>query len=104
MATTTMTAHRPRRRLRWSIRLVLALLAVVVALAAGGAIWQAAATAADRRAFPPPGQLVDVGGRRLHLQISGTDQGLPTVVLEAGFMSASFQARGSMSATATRSA
>lgn len=31
---------------------------------------------------PPPGKLVDVGGRRLHLLCSG--QGAPTVILEAG--------------------
>ena len=32
--------------------------------------------------YPPPGRLVDIGGRRLHLQERGT--GSPTVVLEAG--------------------
>jgi pimeloyl-ACP methyl ester carboxylesterase len=31
---------------------------------------------------PPPGQLIDIGGRRLHLLCSG--QGSPTVVFEAG--------------------
>jgi pimeloyl-ACP methyl ester carboxylesterase len=31
---------------------------------------------------PPPGQLVDVGGRKLHMVCSGT--GAPTVILEAG--------------------
>jgi hypothetical protein len=31
---------------------------------------------------PPPGRLVDVGGRKLHLLASGS--GSPTVVLEAG--------------------
>lgn len=31
---------------------------------------------------PPPGRLVDIGGRKLHLICSGS--GLPTVVLEAG--------------------
>ena len=38
--------------------------------------------ARDRRRFPPPGMLVDVGGHRLHLLRSGT--GGPTVVLESG--------------------
>jgi len=32
--------------------------------------------------YPPPGQLVDVGGYRLHLNCTG--QGSPTVILEAG--------------------
>jgi pimeloyl-ACP methyl ester carboxylesterase len=91
MATILMTAHRPRRWFRWPIRLLLALLTLALVLAASGALWQVAATASDHQAFPPPGQLVDVGGRQVHLQISGVDRGLPTVVLEAGVMSASFQ-------------
>ena len=36
----------------------------------------------DARAYPPPGQLVDVGGHRLHLHCTGS--GSPTVVLEPG--------------------
>lgn len=35
----------------------------------------------DRSHYPPPGQMVDVGGHRLHLYCTGT--GSPTVVLEA---------------------
>jgi pimeloyl-ACP methyl ester carboxylesterase len=44
--------------------------------------YQVLATRADRRNFPPPGKLVDVGGHRLHLQCAG--EGGPTVVLETG--------------------
>jgi pimeloyl-ACP methyl ester carboxylesterase len=33
-------------------------------------------------AYPPPGRLVDIGGRKLHLYCSG--QGKPTVILVAG--------------------
>ena len=40
------------------------------------------AEAADAKAYPPPGQLVDVGGYRLHINCTGT--GSPTVVIEAG--------------------
>jgi pimeloyl-ACP methyl ester carboxylesterase len=36
----------------------------------------------DARRYPGPGQLVDVGGHRLHLHCVG--QGSPTVVLDAG--------------------
>lgn len=36
----------------------------------------------DRRAYPPPGKLVDVGGYRLHLNCTGRNG--PTVVLIAG--------------------
>jgi pimeloyl-ACP methyl ester carboxylesterase len=44
----------------------------------------------DANAYPMPGQLVDVGGHRLHLSCTGS--GSPTVVLEpgAGAMSSSF--------------
>jgi pimeloyl-ACP methyl ester carboxylesterase len=40
------------------------------------------ALAQSPRPFPPPGQLVDIGGRKLHLYCTGT--GSPTVVLIAG--------------------
>jgi pimeloyl-ACP methyl ester carboxylesterase len=77
---------RTRRRgyslLKWTGRALLGLLALVVALPLAGATYQAVATQLDRRAFPPPGQLVDVGGRRLHLSCLGS--GSPTVILEAG--------------------
>ena len=52
------------------------------ALAAAGiasAAYQAAAEARDRRRFPPPGLLADVGGRRLHLMDMGA--GSPAVVI-----------------------
>jgi pimeloyl-ACP methyl ester carboxylesterase len=55
---------------------------VPVALALVGMTYQALATQADRRNFPPPGKLVDVGGHRLHIQCAGA--GRPTVVLETG--------------------
>ena len=34
------------------------------------------------RTFPPPGRLIDIGGRKLHLDCSG--KGSPTVILVAG--------------------
>jgi len=46
-----------------------------------GATYQGVATALERRRFPHPGRLVDVGGHQLHLYCTGT--GTPTVVLEA---------------------
>ncbi len=44
--------------------------------------YQAAASAAELRQYPAPGQLIDVGGHRLHIYCLG--QGEPTVVMEAG--------------------
>jgi pimeloyl-ACP methyl ester carboxylesterase len=58
------------------------ILAAALALLLVGYIYEPAAEAADARAYPPPGELVDVGGYRLHLNCTGT--GSPTVVIEAG--------------------
>src|SRR5437762_8964987 len=46
-----------------------------------GATYQGVATAIERRRFPHPGRMVDVGGHQLHLYCLG--RGTPTVVLEA---------------------
>jgi len=51
-------------------------------LLAGGlasATYQALGEARDRRRFPPPGELVDIDGRRLHLWRAG--EGSPAVVI-----------------------
>ena len=55
--------------------------AVIVFLMLAGATYQGVATAFERRQFPHPGQLADVGGHQLHLYCTG--EGIPTVVLEA---------------------
>src|SRR4028119_2508178 len=60
------------------LRLAVALLALAVA----GAIYQAIVTELAERAYPPPGQMIDVGGHRLHINCAG--RGGPTVVLDAG--------------------
>jgi pimeloyl-ACP methyl ester carboxylesterase len=54
----------------------------MLALAAIGGGYQTVSAAADARAHPMPGQLIDVGGHRLHLNCTGS--GSPTVVLEPG--------------------
>jgi pimeloyl-ACP methyl ester carboxylesterase len=59
------------------------ILAVLVGLALLGAAYESISEAADTRAYPPPGQMVDVGGYRLHINCMGT--GSPTVVIESGF-------------------
>lgn len=76
-------AVRVHRRLRsrsgrWLLYPVIALLAV----ASIGGGFETAAEAVDARAHPMAGQLVDVGGHRLHLRCTGS--GSPTVVLEPG--------------------
>jgi pimeloyl-ACP methyl ester carboxylesterase len=69
----------------WLGRGLLGFLALIVILALAGATYQVIATANDQRTYAPPGQLVDVGGYRLHLHCIGTAKpGSPTVILEAG--------------------
>lgn len=59
----------------------------VLAAAAVGSGYELVREAVDRRDYPLPGVLVDVGGRRLHLHCTGA--GSPTVVLLPGFGEAS---------------
>jgi pimeloyl-ACP methyl ester carboxylesterase len=53
-----------------------------LAVAAIGGIYQTVGAAADARAYPMSGQLIDVGGHRLHLNCTGS--GSPTVILQPG--------------------
>ncbi|MEJ7842669.1 MAG: alpha/beta hydrolase [Rubrobacter sp.] len=68
--------------MRWIGKALLGLVVTLLVLAVAGAIYQAIATARAERAYPPPGQMVDVGGHSLHINCVG--QGSPTVVLDAG--------------------
>ncbi len=63
------------------VTLVTAVLTFILLLLAG-MTYQALGSAADRRRHPPPGQLVDIGGHRLHIYSRGS--GEPTVVFDAG--------------------
>ncbi|MCC7360607.1 MAG: alpha/beta hydrolase [Anaerolineales bacterium] len=76
------TAQRGGRNVRSIARGLGVLVAALLVLAAAGAGYEAVAARGDAAAFPPPGQMVDVGGYRLHIQCVGT--GGPTVVLDAG--------------------
>jgi pimeloyl-ACP methyl ester carboxylesterase len=71
------------------MNVLLVVLVIVVGLVILGAVYQAIATRRDRKLFPPPGQLVDVEGHRLHLNVMGESNGSPTVILEAGMASIS---------------
>ena len=78
----TVVLVKRRLRSRTRTRVVYPVLAAYALCAVGGA-YQTIHESIDRRAYPPPGQLVDVGGHRLHLQCAGS--GTPTVVLESGW-------------------
>jgi len=50
-----------------------------------GMVYEALGARRDRRRFPPPGRMVDLGSHRVHLLEAG--RGPLTIVLEAGLMS-----------------
>jgi pimeloyl-ACP methyl ester carboxylesterase len=70
-----------RRNIRRIGKALLGLVGALFALAVAGAIYQAIATELAERAYPPPGEMVDVGGYSLHINCVG--QGSPTVLLDA---------------------
>ena len=81
----TKTAHPLLRKRGCLFWLASALALVAVVLAGLGAVQLAEgarAKTALRAQYPPPGQMVDVGGYKLHILCQG--QGTPTVVMEAG--------------------
>lgn len=52
----------------------------ILVLVSSGMLYQTASAEADRRNFPPPGNLIDVGGFKMHIHCMG--EGSPTVILE----------------------
>src|SRR5215218_10433367 len=77
-----MSSSTARRIMRRIWRPLLWLVVVLLALAVAGAIYQAIATELAERAYPPPGEMVDVGCYSLHINCVG--QGSPTVIWDAG--------------------
>ena len=73
----------PKRRGRGRFRWLGGAVVLVLGLILAGTIYESVSEAADLRAYPPPGQMVDVGGYRLHINCTGT--GSPTVVIDAGW-------------------
>ena len=78
------------------------LLGALLLLLLAGEVYESLSEASDASAYPPPGQLVDVGGFRLHIHCMG--EGSPTVVIDAGLgdSSASWGAVQSEVAKTTR--
>ena len=70
-------------------RIAGALLALLILLGGSGLAYQAISEARDMNQYPPPGQLIDIGGYRLHLYCTG--HGDPTVILESGLAGPALQ-------------
>jgi pimeloyl-ACP methyl ester carboxylesterase len=64
---------------RKGLRGALTAAAALTAAGLASSACQEAAAARDRRRFPPPGRLLDIGGRKLHLVAAG--HGTPPVVV-----------------------
>src|SRR5512141_2340019 len=96
------SAKSPVRRGRKWLLWLGGMLAVLLVLLIAGAVYESLSEAADARAYPPPGKMVDVGGYRLHLNCTGA--GSPTVVIDTGWgdWSASWSQVQLSVATATR--
>ncbi len=72
---------RRKRLVRWMLYAAISLVFIIMA----AHILQSITTAVDRRTYPPPGRLVDIGGYRLHLNCQGNRLGNdPTIIAEAG--------------------
>jgi pimeloyl-ACP methyl ester carboxylesterase len=67
---------------KWGKQIFKVLAVFITGLLFTGALYQFAATGMDERNYQPPGQLIDVGGYRLHLNCTG--EGTSTVVMDAG--------------------
>jgi pimeloyl-ACP methyl ester carboxylesterase len=80
--TQTAAVDIPKRRGRGCLRWLGGVVALVVGLILAGTLYESVAEAADLQAYPPLGQMIDVGGYRLHIKCTGT--GSPTVVIDAG--------------------
>ena len=72
---------------RWPVRILAAIGIALVALTA----FQAVGDVVTGIRYAPPGRLVDVGGYRIHVNLSGDVGAGPTIVLEAAPCSASPQ-------------
>jgi pimeloyl-ACP methyl ester carboxylesterase len=79
MSQTTPPARQP---IRWLQRTVFGFLVATALLAIAGALYQSLSERRDRRDYPMPGELVDVGGYKLHIDCTG--QGSPAVILDSG--------------------
>ena len=73
----------PKRRGRKPFLWLGGVMVLVLGLVLVGVVYESVTEASDVRAYPPAGQMVDVGGYRLHINCTGA--GSPTVVIDAGW-------------------
>ena len=76
------TTNPPLPARHWVRIIVRSFFIVVILLAAAGLLYENISEARDRRFHPMPGQRIDIGGYKLHINCTG--QGAPVVVLDSG--------------------
>ncbi|HEY1659767.1 MAG TPA: alpha/beta hydrolase, partial [Candidatus Sulfotelmatobacter sp.] len=79
MSNATTSARTSRH---WLRNLLIGLAVALAITAAAGAIYQEIGTEKDRHAYPMPGDFVDIGGYRIHIDCLG--HGSPAVILDSG--------------------
>ncbi|HEY8550744.1 MAG TPA: alpha/beta hydrolase [Vicinamibacterales bacterium] len=67
--------------------IIFVVLAIAAAASATGLIYQWLGTRRDRRSLPPPGELIEVDGLTMHVNVAG--EGQPVVVFVSGISSSS---------------
>ncbi len=67
---------------QWIVYVCLGIFALVVLATIVGVAYEMSSRRHAAQEFPPPGKLVDIGGRRIQLDCRGT--GSPTVIFESG--------------------
>ena len=67
---------------KWTKYIGLGFAGTLAAITIGGALYHAVSTKIEENKYPPIGNMVDVGGYRLHIHSQG--EGSPTVVFDSG--------------------
>ncbi len=71
-----------KRIKKWAKRMLIGLLILLLLALITGFVYERVARAVTAKKFQPEGELIDVGGHKLHIVSKGT--GTPTVVFESG--------------------
>lgn len=64
-------------------------IAAIAFLLLAAFVYQQRGKARDARRFPPPGRLIDIGGLRLHANLTSSSAATPPVIFEAGIAATS---------------
>jgi pimeloyl-ACP methyl ester carboxylesterase len=79
-----------RKLIKWISRILIIFIGLPLGLLLIGFVYETIASKSDWARYPPAGELIDIGGYKLHLHCDGEREGdQPLVVIEAGSGSAS---------------